>query len=643
MAHLAALVLVVALAVTTAVSAPAGAATLTATPNPVFAPSGVGTTTILWDATDVGFGQIWVSVDSGPEIPMAEGASGSQVAPWIVSGHTYQFRLYAGAGHTTVVASAIVTAAGRLYASPPPVAGVDGLAPTTITWDTGASGPAEVRASMDGGPEVPFAGGPRGSQAAPWVQAGARYTFTLYANGVAVASMQVRAGPSLTAAPNPVPLGGPAGTSVISWSTGTGAVGQVWGSVDGGPEVLFAQNPSGAQSAPWITAGRNVRFTLYEGLERAVPLGVTTVTGGVSVPLALTSAVIGLNQPVFLTHAGNGSGDLFIVERSGRIRRRVVQGHVTTFLDITARVGSAGPEQGLLGLAFHPRYAFNRQIFVNYTDTAGNTVIARYTALADGSAIAPGSEDVLLRVAQPAPNHNGGWLGFGPEGALYAALGDGGGAGDQFGNAQTPDSLLGKILRLDVDSARPYAIPPTNPFVGVAGFRSEIWAFGLRNPWRPSFDRIDGHLYVADVGEAAREEVNFEPQESRGGHNFGWPRTEGTLCFPNPAAACDRAGLTPPVLDYPHTSGGPGECSITGGYVYRGSAIALLRGAYFFGDFCSGRIWTMTRRADGTFERSQVLQLSVPNNLASFGEDEFAELYVIGVTDNVVYRVVPRP
>ena len=633
-------VLLLALAAMAAGPAPASAASLTATPNPVFAPSGSGTTTLLWDATDAGFGEIWVSLDSGPEVLVASGVSGSQAVPWILSGHTYQFRLYAGAAHATVLASATVTTAARLYASPPPQGSSTGFAPTAITWDTGGSGPAQVRVSVSGGPETLFAGGPRGSQAAPWVQAGLIYTFTLYSGDIAVASIVVRAGPSLTAAPNPVALIGPTGTSTISWSTGTGAVGQVWLSVDGGPEVLFAQGRSGTQSAPWIIRDRNLRFTLYEGLVRAVPLAVTTVTGNVPVPVALTSAVIGLQQPVFLTHAGDGSGDMFIAEKQGRIRR-LTQGRLTAFLDITARVGSAGSEQGLLGLAFHPRYALNRQVFVNYTDTAGNTVIARYTARIDGAVLLPDSEEVILRVAQPAANHNGGWLGFGPEGALYVALGDGGGAGDQFGNAQNPESLLGKILRIDVDSARPYAIPLTNPFVGRAGFRSEIWAFGLRNPWRPSFDRIDGHLYIADVGESAREEVNFEPQESRGGHNFGWPRTEGTQCFPDPAAACDRTGLTPPVLDYAHGPAAPRDCAITGGYVYRGSAIPGLRGAYFFGDFCSGRVWTMARLADGSFQRTQVQQLSFLNSLSSFGEDEFAEVYVMGIVDSVVYRIVP--
>ena len=179
--------------------------------------------------------------------------------------------------------------------------------------------------------------------------------------------------------------------------------------------------------------------------------------------------------------------------------------------------------------------------------------------------------------------------------------------------------------------------------MGVAGFRGEIWAFGLRNPWRPSFDRLDGHLYIADVGESAREEVDFEPQENRGGNNYGWPRTEGFACFPDAAAACDKTGLTPPVLDYQHTSGAQRECAITGGYVYRGSVLPGLRGAYFFGDFCSGRIWTMKKRADGTYDKTQVLQMPLLNDLSSFGEDEAAELYAIGIAENVIYRIVPAP
>ncbi len=638
-----------ALAALAAARTPAAAATLTATPNPVFAPSGIGTTTIIWDATDAGFGQVFVSVDSGPEVLVAAGATGSRSLPWIQTGHTYDFRLYAGAGHSSVIGLARVTTGALLYASPPSIASADGSAPTAITWDTGG-GVGEVFVSLDGGQtQTLFARAPRGTAAAPWVQAGAVYTFTLSGTGIQPVSIAVRPGPRLSAAPNPVDLQGPTGTSVISWNVGTGFVnGQVWLSVNGTDEVLFAESRSGTKSAPWIAAG-DYRFTLYEAaadavhppeLRRGRPLAATTVNGGRSVPLTLVQTVLGVNQPLLLTHAGDGSGDLFVAEKPGRIRR-LFGGRLTTFLDITGRVGSAGSEQGLLGVAFHPRYAFNRQVFVNYTDTAGNTVIARFTGLLDGSALVPDSEDVILRIAQPAANHNGGWLGFGPDGFLYAGLGDGGGAGDQFGNAQNPGSLLGKILRLDVDSARPYAIPLSNPFVGIAGFRGEIWALGLRQPFRPSFDRVDGHLYVADVGESAREEVNFEPLESRGGDNYGWPRMEGFACFPDASAPCDQTGLTLPVLDYPHTSGAQRECAITGGFVYRGSTIPGLRGAYIFGDFCSGRIWAMRKRVDGIFEKTQILQMPLLNDLSSFGEDEAAEVYAVGIAENTIFRIAP--
>ena len=613
---------------------------LVATPNPALATSGVGTTTLLWDTGDGSVGQIWVSVDGGPDILVAAGTSASLPIGWIQRGHAYTFRLYAGATHATVLASTVVTAGATLYASPQPVAPPGGLGTTGITWDTGGNGSGDVRVSVNGGPEVSFAGGERGTRSAPWIQPGGSYVFRLYVAGTPLAAVEVRTAAGLGAAPNPVPIDSSiTGSTTISWSTGTAQVGQVWVSANGGPPLLVAQGPDGTVAAPWIQPGSTFQFVLYDGTARALPLSAVTVNGARSTPVRLSSVVAGLSRPLFVTHGGDGTGQLYVAEKAGRIRR-IAGNFVFIFADLTTRVGSAGDEQGLLGLAFHPRYATNRQLFVNYTDLAGNTVVARYTARVDGSAIVAESEDVLLRVAQPAANHNGGWLGFGPDGALYLALGDGGGAGDQFGNAQNGQSLLGKVLRLDVDAARPYAIPADNPFVGVAGMRAEIWALGLRNPWRPSFDRLDGTLYIADVGESAREEVDVEPPESRGGNNFGWPRVEGTQCFPDPGAPCDRAGLVPPVLDYPHASG---DCTIVGGYVYRGAALPQLRGSYVFGDFCSGRIWTLGRQADGTYAKTQVTQAPLPNTLSSFGEDEAGELYATGLIDGNVYRVVPGP
>jgi len=623
------------------VPGPAGAATITASPNPVLASSGLGSTTVLWDAGDA-IGQVRVSVDGGPEQLVAEGSHGSQPVSWIQRGHAYAFRLYAGAGPAPLLASTVVAAGAMLYTSPGPVAFPGSLGATAITWDTGGVGIGEVRVSPGGGPEISFAAGARGTQGAPWIQPGVPYLFRLYAGATLLAQVEVRAGAALSAAPNPVLTEGAAGTAMLSWSTGTGQVGQVWVSVDGASEILFAQAAAGTAAAPWIRPGSQFRFVLYDGTARAVPLSAVTVTGGARVGLRLAPVLTALSQPLFLTHAGDGTGRLYVVEKAGRIRQ-VTDGYVTVFADLRARVGSAAAEQGLLGLAFHPGYASNRQLFVSYTDTDGDTVIARYTAAPDGSAALADSEEVMLRVAQPAANHNGGWLGFGPDGALYVALGDGGGAGDTFGNAQNGKALLGKLLRIDVDGPRPYTIPADNPFVGVGGMRAEIWALGLRNPWRPSFDRLDGRLFIADVGQNAFEEIDVEPPESRGGNNYGWPRLEGAQCFPDAAAACDRTGMVPPVLDYPHAGGIPRECSITGGYVYRGPAIPLLRGAYLFGDFCSGRIWSLARQADGRHARTQVLQMPLANTLSSFGEDEAGELYAISLGEGTVYQVLPAP
>ena len=257
---------------------------------------------------------------------------------------------------------------------------------------------------------------------------------------------------------------------------------------------------------------------------------------------------------------------------------------------------ASGSEQGLLGLAFHPRYRQNGYLYVNYTDMAGHTAVVRYTARADGGAADPGSALPLLRVEQPAANHNGGHLLFGPDGYLYVGLGDGGGAGDTYRNAQSPQSLLGKMLRLDVDrteGGKPYAIPADNPFRD-GPFRPEVWAVGLRNPWRYSFDRTSGDLYIADVGQNAYEEVNVVPAGAAPGLNFGWPRMEATHCYPS-GSACDRQGLTLPAAEY----GRGGNCSVTGGAVYRGAAQPLLRGAYLFGDYCSGRIWSLHRDGGG--------------------------------------------
>ena len=362
------------------------------------------------------------------------------------------------------------------------------------------------------------------------------------------------------------------------------------------------------------------------------------------ISLRLEPVASGLDRPVFVTHAGDGSGRLFIVEKSGTIRI-FEHGQLVSrpFLDIRSRVLSQGSEQGLLGIAFAPDFGGTGAFFVNYTDLSGNTVISRFRVTGDAGVADPASEFKVLGIDQPAANHNGGMLAFGPDGYLYIGTGDGGGANDRFGNGQNPQTLLGKMLRLDVisDPAKPYVVPPDNPWVSAdwngQDVRDEIWAVGLRNPWRYSFDRKTGDLWIADVGQNRYEEINRVPAGSGGklpgGLNFGWPIMEGTHCFPEDAT-CRRDGLTAPVGDYQHGADG---CSITGGYVYRGQAIAGLAGAYLYGDYCSGRIWALTEGENGAWVSRLLLDTGLA--ISSFGEDETGELYVADLSGGVVYRI----
>lgn len=356
--------------------------------------------------------------------------------------------------------------------------------------------------------------------------------------------------------------------------------------------------------------------------------------------LALRPVASGLRNPLYVTHAGDGSGRLFVVERPGLIRV-IADGRLaeTPFLDIRDRVGSSGSEQGLLGLAFAPDYPRSGHFFVNYTDRRGDTVVSRFTVSANPDVADPRSEFLVLKLPQPAANHNGGMLLFGPDGYLWVGTGDGGAANDRFGNGQNPDTLLGKMLRLDVttDRAVPYLVPGDNPWVNAEwngrNVRDEIWAVGLRNPWRYSFDRATGDLWIADVGQNLYEEVHYVPAGSAGGLNFGWPIMEGTHCFPQ-TTDCQRAGLEIPVAEYAH---GAGDCSVTGGYVYRGAQFPALVGVYLYGDYCSGRIWGLAREGDGW---RSVSLLETGLNISSFGEDEAGELYVTDLRRGGVYRIV---
>jgi glucose/arabinose dehydrogenase len=339
----------------------------------------------------------------------------------------------------------------------------------------------------------------------------------------------------------------------------------------------------------------------------------------------------GFNRPLFLTNAGDGSGRLFVVEQGGKIIIIKDGAAVDTpFLNISnllSRDVFSGDysERGLLGLAFSPDYATNGLFFINYTDGNGNTVVARYHA--EGDVADPNSAVTFLTQQQPYPNHNGGMMAFGPDGYLYIALGDGGSGGDPENRAQNLGTWLGKILRLDV-SGDSYAVPADNPFVNQQGALPEIWAYGLRNPWRFSFDRATGDFYIGEVGQGDWEEVDFQPADSAGGENYGWKLYEGTHPF---EGGGDTTGLTMPVAEYPHNEG----VSISGGYVYRGTQIPDLAGAYLYGDFGTGTIWSLYRDANGQWQNNVFMKL--PGTvISSFGEDENGELYVINYNGTIL-------
>lgn len=350
----------------------------------------------------------------------------------------------------------------------------------------------------------------------------------------------------------------------------------------------------------------------------------------------LTEYVSGLSRPLYLTHAGDGSNRLFVLEQAGRIII-VSDGTVnsTPFLDISnlssQDILSSYSERGLLGLAFHPNYAENGLFYVHYSDRSGNTVIARYSVSSDNPDVAdPNSAQVIFTHPQPYANHNGGQIEFGPDGYLYIALGDGGSQGDPQNNAQNPTSLLGKILRIDVDNGDPYAIPEDNPIATVnPDLAPEVWALGLRNPYRFSFDRETGDLYIADVGQNQLEEVNFQPADSPGGENYGWRVFEASIRYSQDA---DPGNTVFPVAEYNHNNG----CSITGGYAYRGEALPDLQGVYIYGDWCSGRTWATYQDEAGTW---QTLADFIPNTglaISAFGEDESGELYVADYSGRIL-------
>ncbi len=347
-----------------------------------------------------------------------------------------------------------------------------------------------------------------------------------------------------------------------------------------------------------------------------------------------TEVVRGLKAPVVMAGFPDGTGRLAFLEQEGKIR--VFQGDrlaSTPFLDIRDRVGSRGSEQGLLGIAFHPRYSENGYFYINYTDRNGDTVIARFQALPPTAEKAdPLSEVILLQIAQPYANHNGGAVIFGKDGYLYLGLGDGGSAGDPQNNAQSLTTYLGKILRIDVNNDERYSIPPSNPWANGGGL-AEIWAYGLRNPWRMSFDRQSGDLYIGDVGQNRWEEINVVSAGASGDLNFGWKYFEGTHPYEG-TPPTDRHFI-PPIYEYGHDQG----CSVTGGVVYRGNKLTEWNGIYLFGDYCSGWVDGLRQLPDGNWQHQRLF--TDLGRIASFGEDEDGEVYVID-HGGVVYRLEQR-
>jgi glucose/arabinose dehydrogenase len=363
------------------------------------------------------------------------------------------------------------------------------------------------------------------------------------------------------------------------------------------------------------------------------PTGSTLPPGEVEVHLEQVAT--GFSFPLLVTAPVGDTGRLFVVEKGGKVH--ILEHGVrlpTPFIDLSDRV-TTGSEQGLLGMAFHPT---DGRVVLSFTiagtPRGGRSRVSSFTAGADPNVLDPGSEQRVLEVDQPYSNHNGGHVAFGPDGYLYVGLGDGGAGGDPQGYGQNRSDLLGSLLRIDLDHGLPYTVPPSNPFVGQAGMRGELWNWGLRNPWRFSFDRANGNLYIADVGQDAWEEVDVQPAASTGGENYGWVIMEGAHCYR--AGSCSTTGLTMPVSEYDHGDG----CSITGGHVYRGQDIPELAGTYFYSDYCSGWVRSFVYQGGAATDLRSWPTLDTDGNVSSFGEDARGEMYVV-LAGGTIYRIAP--
>lgn len=397
--------------------------------------------------------------------------------------------------------------------------------------------------------------------------------------------------------------------------------------------------PATAVSEPEAPTAVATEETVQEPTQPTPPPSTDTPTPPTpqlvdAIQLATVVEAGELFKPVYLTHAFDER--LFIVEQSGSIRI-VEEGTLLTepFLDIQERVNSGANEQGLLSVAFHPNYGENGRFFINYTQEDGSTVVSQFQVQPNNpNAADPNSEQILLTIGQPYNNHNGGQIKFGPDGYLYIGMGDGGSAGDPDNNGQTFGTLLGNLLRIDVDNGgeATYAIPASNPFVDQDDARNEIWSTGLRNPWRFSFDRLTGDLFISDVGQNAWEEINFQPVNSPGGENYGWKIYEGNHCFVD---NCTDEGFVFPIFEYNHEFG----CSITGGYIYRGTQYPSLWGNYFVTDYCTGNVWAIMQQPSGEWSSQLVLQSG--RLVASFGEDAAGELYMLDHRSGEILQIRP--